>query len=204
MTMEMSQELKRMLSVGDLPLFERAAVFAAVAHRGMTRKGNRIPYFAHPMEAAAIVADMTDDQELIAAAVLHDVAEDTEVTLAEIQEYFGERIAYYVACETEDKKPGFPPENTWELRKQEAIEFLKTRADRSAKMLALADKLSNMRSVARDEAILGERLWERFHQKDKFMHGWMYRKVAEALADLKDYPAWKEYDWLVRKVFEEG
>ena len=73
----------------------------------MTRKGNRIPYLAHPMEAAAIVADMTDDQELIAAAVLHDVAEDTEVTLAEIQEYFGERIAYYVACETEDKKPGF-------------------------------------------------------------------------------------------------
>ena len=67
-----------MLSTEGLPLFEQAAVFAAVAHRGTTRKGNRIPYLAHPVEAAAIMAEMTDDQELIAAAVLHDVVEDTE------------------------------------------------------------------------------------------------------------------------------
>ncbi|MCI8532848.1 MAG: bifunctional (p)ppGpp synthetase/guanosine-3',5'-bis(diphosphate) 3'-pyrophosphohydrolase, partial [Lachnospiraceae bacterium] len=78
-----------MLSVDDLPLFERAAVFATVAHRGETRKGSRIPYLVHPMEVAAIVAEMTDDQELIAAAVLHDVVEDTDVTLPELQEFFG-------------------------------------------------------------------------------------------------------------------
>ena len=35
------------------------------------------------------------------------------------------------------------------------------------------------------------------------MHGWMYRKVAEALEELKEYPAWQEYDCLVGKVFEE-
>lgn len=204
MTMEMSEQLKRMLSADDLPLFERAAVFAAVAHQGVTRKGNRIPYLAHPVEAAAIMAEMTDDPELIAAAVLHDVVEDTEVTLPELQEYFGERIAFYVAGESEDKRPGLPPESTWKLRKQEAIEFLRTRADRGAKMLALADKLSNMRSVARDVEIIGDRLWERFHEKDKSMHGWMYRKVAEALEELKEYPAWQEYDRLVGKVFEEG
>lgn len=203
MTMKMSKELEYMLSAEELPLFERAAVFAAAAHRGMTRKGNRIPYLVHPMEAAAIIAEMTDDQELMAAAVLHDVVEDTEVTLPEIEKYFGSRIAFYVGCESEDKRPGLPPESTWRLRKQETIDFLKTRADRGAKMLALADKLSNMRSVARDAAVLGDRLWERFHQKDKSMHGWMYRKVAEALEELKEFPAWREYDWLVRKVFEE-
>lgn len=204
MTMEMSKELKRMLSVDGLPLFERAAIFAAAAHQGTTRKGNRIPYLAHPMEAAAIMAEMTDDQELIAAAALHDVVEDTEVTLPELREYFGERIAFYVDCETEDKRHGLPPESTWKLRKQEMLAFLKTRADKGAKMLALADKLSNMRSVARDVDVMGDRLWERFHQKDKSMHGWMYREVAEALEELNEYPAWKEYDWLVRRVFEEG
>lgn len=203
MTMEMSKQLKCMLSAGDLPLFERAAVFAAVAHQGVTRKGGRIPYLVHPMEAAAIVSEMTEDQELIAAAVLHDVVEDTEVTLSELQEFFGERIAFYVACESEDKRAGIPPEKTWKLRKQEAIEFLRNRADRGAKMLALADKLSNMRSVARDVELIGDRLWERFHEKDKSMHGWMYRKIAEALEELKEYPAWQEYDWLVGKVFEE-
>ncbi len=186
-----------------LPVFERAAIFAAAAHCGTTRKGNQIPYLTHPVETAAIVAEMTDDQELIAAAVLHDVVEDTEVTLSELREFFGERIAFYVGGESEDKRRELPPESTWKVRKQETIDFLKSGAERGVKMLALEDKLSNMRSVARDVEHIGDRLWERFHQKDKAMHGWMYRQVAEALRELQEYPAWKEYDWLVRRVFEQ-
>ena len=81
---------------------------------------------------------------------------------------------------------------------------MQNRADTGAKMLALADKLSNMRSVARDLENIGDRLWERFHQKDRSMHGWMYRQVSEALRELQDYPAWMEYDGLIREVFEEG
>lgn len=203
MTIQMSEELKRMLSVDGLPLFEQAAVFAAVAHRGTKRKGCGIPYLAHPMEAAAIISEMTEDQELIAAAMLHDVVEDTEVTLQEIREYFGDRIACYVAGESENKRKDLPPESTWFLRKQETILFLQNKADTGAKMIALADKLSNMRSIARDVELLGDRLWDRFHQKDKAMHGWMYRQIAEALRELSEYPAWKEYDLLIKKVFEE-
>lgn len=204
MTMEMSNELRRKLSVDHLPLFERAAIFAAMAHCGMTRKGKRIPYLAHPMETAAIVSEMTADQELIAAAMLHDVVEDTEVTLEEVREYFGERVAFYVGGESEDKRRDLPPESTWLIRKQETIAFLREKADTGAKMIALADKLSNIRSVARDLQVVGDRLWERFHQKDRSMHGWMYRQVAEALRELQDYPAWKEYDGLIREVFEKA
>lgn len=203
MTTEMSEAINRMFLGNDLPLFEKAVVFATIAHSGMTRKGGHIPYLAHPMEAAAIVAEMTDDEELIAAAVLHDVVEDTEVTLQEIRKYFGDRIAYYVDGETEDKRRDLPPESTWMVRKQETIAFLSGQADRNARMLALADKLSNMRSIERDEDAIGTRLWDRFHQKDKAMHGWMYRQVAEALRELEDYPAWKEYDRLIRQVFEQ-
>lgn len=204
MTIEMSREMNHMLSGSRLPLFERAAVFAAAAHSGMTRKGNRIPYLAHPIEAAAIMAELTEDEELIAAAVLHDVIEDTEVTLEEVREYFGERIAYYVNGESEDKRRELPPERTWMLRKQETITFLREEADQNARMLALADKLSNLRSIERDEKVLGDRLWERFHQRDKAMHGWMYRQIAEALRELQEYPAWQEYDRLIRKVFEDS
>jgi myo-inositol-1(or 4)-monophosphatase len=203
MTEEMSRKINWMLSDKELPLYEKAVIFAAAAHSGMTRKGSRIPYLSHPVEAAAIVAEMTDDQELITAAVLHDVIEDTEVTVQDLTIYFGERIAYYVGCETEDKRRELPPEATWMFRKQESINFLLNRADRNAKMLALADKLSNLRSIARDVKSLGEKLWERFNQKDKAMHGWMYREAADALKELSEYPVWQEYDRLVTEVFEQ-
>lgn len=204
MAMDMSEELDCVLSKSGLPLYEKAVVFATIAHQSATRKGSRIPYLSHPVEAAAIVAEMTDDQELIAAAVLHDVVEDTDVTLQELRKIFGERIAFYVGGESEDKRRDLPPESTWVLRKQETIDFLRERADCNAKMLALADKLSNLRSISRDVEKVGDRLWDRFHQKDKAMHGWMYRQIAEALRDLEGYSVWKEYDWLIRKVFEES
>ena len=203
MAMEISDKLNAMLSEDSLPLFERAVVFAAVAHKGVTRKGNGIPYLSHPVEAAAIVAELTDDEELKAAAVLHDVLEDTEATVHQLEHYFGERVAHYVCGESEDKRRDLPPEGTWIVRKQETIDFLKEEADHNAKILALADKLSNLRSIARDLESIGERLWERFHQKDRFMHGWMYREIAEALRELEEYPAWKEYDRLIRTVFED-
>jgi myo-inositol-1(or 4)-monophosphatase len=203
MTEEMSRKINWMLSDKEVPLYERAVIFAAAAHSGTTRKGSRIPYLSHPIEAAAIMAEMTDDQELIAAAVLHDVIEDTDVTIQELTCYFGERIAYYVGCETEDKRRELPPETTWMFRKQESINFLLNRADRNAKMLALADKLSNLRSIARDVRSCGDKLWERFNQKDKAMHGWMYREAADALSELSEYPVWQEYDRLVTEVFEQ-
>ncbi|MBR5509981.1 MAG: bifunctional (p)ppGpp synthetase/guanosine-3',5'-bis(diphosphate) 3'-pyrophosphohydrolase [Lachnospiraceae bacterium] len=185
-------------------MFERAVIFAAAAHKGVTRKGNRIPYLSHPVEAAAIVAELTDDEELKAAAVLHDVLEDTEATVHQLEYYFGDRVTYYVRGESEDKRRNLPPEGTWIMRKQETIDFLKKEADHNAKMLALADKLSNLRSIARDVESIGDQLWERFHQKDRTMHGWMYREIAEALRELEEYPAWKEYDKLIKKVFEEN
>ena len=89
------------------------------------------------------------------------------------------------------------------VRKMETLNFLRYEADRDAKILALADKLSNMRAVHRDQNTIGDKLWERFNEKSKEKHGWMYRQVAEALSDLKDTFAWQEYDRLVKKTFEE-
>ena len=61
-------------------MIQEAVNFAERAHRGAVRKGSRIPYITHPLEAAVIAASITDDPEVIAAAVLHDVLEDTDVT----------------------------------------------------------------------------------------------------------------------------
>lgn len=189
--------------MGDsLTLLDHAIIFATKAHSGTTRKGTNVPYIVHPIEAAAIVSSMTDDEEVIAAAVLHDVLEDTNATEDDLYARFGHRITELVMNESEDKRRTLPAALTWKTRKQETIHFLETQAGRDAKMLALADKLSNLRAIHRDVCILGDKVWERFNEKDKNMHAWMYRSIAEALRELSYHPMWQEYDHLVKVVFE--
>lgn len=186
-----------------ISLMDRAIIFATRAHSGTYRKGTRIPYIVHPIEAAAIVATITDDPDMIAAAVLHDVVEDTDTTVEEIRLFFNDHIAKLVEAESENKRKDLPPQETWMLRKMETLEFLRNEADQEAKILALADKLSNIRAIYRDQQMIGEKLWERFNEKRKERHGWMYRQIADALSSLSDTFAWQEYDDLVRKTFEE-
>ena len=162
-----------------------------------------MPYIVHPIEAAAIVSAMTDDEEVIAAAVLHDVIEDTDATEDDLYARFGRRITELVLNESEDKRRTLPAALTWKTRKQETITFLETEADRDAKMLALADKLSNLRAIHRDQCIIGDKIWERFNEKNKEMHAWMYRSIAKALEELKAHPTWQEYNRLVTEVFGE-
>ena len=185
-----------------ISLMDRAIIFATRAHSGTYRKGTKIPYIVHPIEAAAIVATMSDDADMIAAAVLHDVVEDTDATVEEIGFFFNEHIAKLVEAESENKRKNQPPQETWMLRKMETLDFLRNHAGREAKILALADKLSNMRAIHRDQQILGDALWQRFNEKQKEKHAWMYRQVADALSELSDTLAWQEYDELVRDTFE--
>lgn len=184
-------------------LLSKALIFAINAHSGMVRKGTNLPYIVHPMEAVAIVASMTDDKELIAAAALHDVVEDTEHDIDEIRKDFGDRVAKLVASESENKRPELPEEETWKIRKTETLEHLKN-ASLDIKIITLGDKLSNIRAIYRDYLELGDKLWDRFNQKNKSEHGWYYSSIADLLSDLKDYPAWKEYNHLVNKVFRDN
>ncbi len=186
-----------------LTLLDKAIIFATKAHSGTKRKGTNVPYIVHPIEAAAIVSSMTDDEEVIAAAVLHDVVEDTDATEDDLYARFGRRITDLVLNESEDKRKTLPAALTWKTRKQETITFLETEADRDAKMLALADKLANLRAIHRDQCIIGDKIWERFNEKNKEMHAWMYRSIEKALIELQDHPTWQEYHRLVQEVFGE-
>lgn len=188
----------------NMSVFEQAINFATRAHAGMTRKGSGVPYIVHPIEAAAIVSTMTTDEDLLAAAVLHDVLEDTDTKAEDLEELFGPRVRRLVEDETENKRRGLPAAQTWKLRKEETIRFLRERASWDAKVLALADKLSNMRAIYRDIQVLGDGLWERFNEKDKNMHAWMYSSVSEALSELSGYVVWQEYNWLIRETFGES
>ena len=184
----------------DTQLLDRAIVFAVKAHAGTERRGKGFPYIVHPMEAMEIVATMTPDQELLAAAALHDTVEDTDVTMEQIRAEFGERVASLVEAESDVQVEGVREEDSWHQRKQAAIDRL-ARAPREAKMVALGDKLSNMRAIARDYAIQGDKLWSLFHASDPKEHEWHYRGLADSLRELSDTFAFKEFESLINQVF---
>ena len=184
----------------DTELLDRAIVFAVRAHAGTERRGKGFPYIVHPMEAIEIVATMTSDQELLAAAALHDTVEDTDVTVEQLRDEFGDRVAELVAAESEDKDCGVSKEESWHARKQAAIDRL-ARASRDSKIVALGDKLSNMRAIARDYSIQGDSLWNIVNTTDRKEHEWHYRELAVALQELQDTFAYKEFEQLINQVF---
>ena len=177
-------------------MIRKAAVFAANAHKGAVRKGGNIPYITHPLDTALIVSSLTEDEELIAAAILHDTIEDAGVTFREIEGEFGRRLAELVAGETEDNS------RSWRERKQATIDRLKG-AGRDEKILALGDKLSNLRNTARDYLLDGDAVFERFNMKEKRWQGWYYTSMAEAFKELESFPEYREYVRLCQMVFGE-
>ena len=184
----------------DTELLDRAIIFAVKAHAGTERRGKGFPYIVHPMEAMEIVATITPDQELLAAAALHDVVEDTEISADEIRREFGDRIAALVVAESDVFVEGVSEEDSWHDRKQAAMDRLAA-APRDAKIVAMGDKLSNMRAIARDYAVKGDELWKIFHAKDPKDHEWHYRGLAASLEELKDTFAYQEFVKLIDQVF---
>ena len=182
-------------------IFEKAVSFALKAHEGQVRKDGGV-YILHPLEDAAIVGTMTTDLELLAAAVLHDTVEDTDVTAEDILENFGERVAELVAHETENKRPEQKASDTWKIRKVESLEVLKN-SPLESKMLWIGDKLSNMRSLARDYEKLGEAVFERFNEKDPREQRWYHETVLDYTRELSEYAAYREYKFLFDQVFDK-
>lgn len=181
-------------------IINKAILFATDAHKGTLRKGSQLPYILHPLETGVIVSSMTTDETVIAAAILHDVLEDTSVTYDQLKKEFG-KVADYVQSESENKRRNLPPESTWKIRKQETIDHLLSENRPEIKMIALADKLSNIRSIYEDYQTLGDDLWLRFHETRKSEQGWYYQSLVTALATLDQYFAYQEYKVLVEKVF---
>jgi uncharacterized protein (TIGR02172 family) len=184
----------------DTKTLDRAIKFAVDAHAGAERRGKGFPYIVHPIEAVAVTATMTKDQDLLAAAALHDVVEDTDITTEEIEREFGKKIADLVAGESDKFIEGVSDEDTWHDRKQMAIDRIKAQS-RDGKIVAMGDKLSNMRAIYRDYNEIGNELWNRFHTKDPLDHEWHYRGLADSLSELGDTEAYKEFVGLIDKVF---
>jgi (p)ppGpp synthase/HD superfamily hydrolase len=127
-----------------LQLVAHAADFAARRHAGQRRKGvTAEPYINHLAEVALLLATATDGQdgELVAAGYLHDTLEDTQTEYEELEKLFGSDVAQLVAEVTDDKS--LPSVE----RKRLQVEKAPGKSVR-ARMLKVADKTSNLRSLA--------------------------------------------------------
>ena len=122
----------------------KAADAAARWHTHQRRKGAaQEPYINHLLEAATLVAEATGgkEPELIVAALLHDAIEDQEVPAGLIEKEFGPSVAAIVKEVTDDKTLDKAS------RKRLQIET-SARTSRGAKLIKLADKTSNLRTIA--------------------------------------------------------
>jgi len=177
-------------------MISKAIIYATKAHSGQFRKGTNIPYILHTLEAGIIVSQIKYDEDLICAAILHDVVEDTDRTFEMVKEEFNERIADLVASESEDKS------KSWKERKGKTLESLAEEKNEDIGIVALGDKLSNMRAIDRDIREIGDKLWGRFNVKDKNEHKWYYSGLADSLSYLSEYNAYHEFKILVDKAFD--
>lgn len=140
------------LSRNDQALIERAFRRAEEAHRGQPRESGH-PYITHCVAVAQILANMHLDATTIAAALLHDVAEDTNVSLDDIRQEFGPKIAELVDGVT--KLKNLPTEvgsvhgGKGGDREMEYLRkvFLAMGADFRVILIKLADRLHNMRTL---------------------------------------------------------
>jgi (p)ppGpp synthase/HD superfamily hydrolase len=125
-------------------LILRAAETAARWHKNQRRKGaDAAPYVGHLLEVATMAAEATGgaDPTLIIGALLHDAVEDAGITPTMIAEQFGQDVADLVLEVSDDK--GLPKAERKRLQVVNA-----PHKSARAKVIKLADKISNVRSVA--------------------------------------------------------
>lgn len=176
-------------------LLEKAIRFATVHHAGQLRKGTTVPYILHPLETMQILRTMGADTNLLMAGVLHDTIEDTEATFNDIVEQFGTDVAELVSAHSEDKS------KTWEERKTAAIAHLHHAGSR-LKMLVMADKVANLRSMVSDYRICGEQLWQRFNAP-KEQQAWYYSGIQDALREMQNDPRTAPVYWEMVELYKD-
>ena len=182
-------------------LVSDAIEMANKAHYGQNRKGTKLPYMVHCMDAGAIAATMTEEPDIIAAAILHDVLEDTMITAQQVKDKFGPYVYKLIKSASEDRPDGKATAANWQKRKEETLAKIPT-LSREEQMVILADKLSNARSLYVDWKKLPTAVFNRFNVKDPAMHRWYYVGLLKALDKVRDTEAYMEFRRCVLDVFD--
>ena len=156
--------------------FEQALIYATQLHANQTRKVDKIPYISHLMSVSALILEAGGSEDEAIAGLLHDAVEDQggKATREEIRQKFGETVVEIVDGCTETDITPKPP---WKQRKIDYIDNIRNGSD-SVKLVSLADKLHNARSLLIGYRNKGDKLWDYFSgsKEDKL---WFYGELLE-------------------------
>ncbi|TXN63463.1 bifunctional (p)ppGpp synthetase/guanosine-3',5'-bis(diphosphate) 3'-pyrophosphohydrolase [Methylobacterium sp. WL6] len=153
---ELVERVKRYNPATNEALLNRAYVYAMRAH-GTQKRASGDPFFAHPLEVAAILTDLRLDDATIVAAVLHDTVEDTAATLDEIRELFSPEIGALVDGLTKLKRLDLVSKRAAQGENFRKL-LLAVAADVRVLLVKLADRLHNMRTLQHMRADKRERI----------------------------------------------
>ncbi len=142
---ELVERVKSYEPNADETLLNRAYVYAMKAH-GNQKRASGAPFFSHPLEVAAILAEMRLDAATIATALLHDTIEDTGATRPEIDALFGAEIGSLVDGLTKIKKLDLVTKKAEQAENFRKL-LLAISSDIRVLLVKLADRLHNMRTL---------------------------------------------------------
>jgi guanosine-3',5'-bis(diphosphate) 3'-pyrophosphohydrolase len=142
---EIIEQVTSYFPEADLGLISRAYVFSAKVHQGQTRMSGE-PYLNHPLSVAKILADFKLDVYTVVTGLLHDTVEDTYATLEEVQELFGNEVAFLVDGVTKISKITSGPKKDTQADNFRKM-ILAMSKDIRVLLIKLADRMHNMRTL---------------------------------------------------------
>jgi GTP pyrophosphokinase len=129
----------------DQQMVRKAYERAANAHTGQRRLSGE-EYVNHPLEVAAILADLELDAETISAALLHDTVEDTALTAEEVEREFGPEVARLVDGVTKLGRIALRSDQQQQAENIRKM-MVAMAEDLRVVLIKLADRLHNMRTL---------------------------------------------------------
>jgi GTP pyrophosphokinase len=129
----------------DQEVVRRAYERALAAHAGQRRLSGE-EYVNHPMEVAAILADLELDAETLAAALLHDTVEDTPLTAEAVKQEFGPEVARLVDGVTKLGRISIRSDQQQQAENIRKM-MVAMAEDLRVVLIKLADRLHNMRTL---------------------------------------------------------
>ncbi|MBI3688973.1 MAG: bifunctional (p)ppGpp synthetase/guanosine-3',5'-bis(diphosphate) 3'-pyrophosphohydrolase [Actinobacteria bacterium] len=127
----------------DLRELQRAYDVAEEYHRGQLRKSGD-PYITHPLAVATILGELGMDTTTLVAGLLHDTVEDTGLTLTQVEEQFGPKVAHLVDGVTKLDKVKYGDAAEAETIRKMVVAMA---SDPRVLVIKLSDRLHNMRTL---------------------------------------------------------